>query len=189
MAPPDLNLLLAQAQAVISAESRREDAVLRHGPSAPALRTLDAVHDRLESPAARVLRTIEPWSSYLVLPLFALANAGVAFGTDVLSGHTPLLLAIVAGLVLGKPLGMVLACAVAVRLGLAVKPEAYNWQQLAGASALAGIGFTMSLFIAGQAFPSPEDYAAAKIAVFAASVIAAIVGVVVLWGAKATGAR
>jgi len=107
----------------------------------------------------------------------------------VLGAHTSLFVAIVGGLVIGKPLGMVLACAFAVRLGVAVKPDVYSWRQLAGAGALAGIGFTMSLFIAGQAFPSPEDYAAAKIAVFAASVIAAIVGVVVLWGAKATGAR
>ena len=61
----------------------------------------------------------------------------------------------------------------AVRLGIAVKPDAYSWRQLAGAGALAGIGFTMSLFIAGQAFPEPDDFAAAKIAVFAASVVSA----------------
>ena len=69
---------------------------------------------------------------------------------DVVSGHGPLMLAIIVGLVIGKPLGMVLACALAVRLGVAVKPEAYSWRQVAGAGALAGIGFTMSLFIAGR---------------------------------------
>ena len=65
------------------------------------------------------------------------------------------------------------------------KPEAYSWRQLAGAGALAGIGFTMSLFIAGQAFPVPSDFAAAKIAVFVASLLSALAGVAVLWHAQA----
>ena len=102
---------------------------------------------------------------------------------DVVGGHEPLMLAIIAGLVIGKPLGLISASALAVRLGVAVKPEAYSWRQLAGAGALAGIGFTMSLFIAGQAFPAASDFAAAKIAVFAASVLSAIIGVAVLWRA------
>jgi NhaA family Na+:H+ antiporter len=120
-----------------------------------------------------------------VLPLFALANAGVAVTADVVSGHQPLMLAIIVGLVCGKPLGMLLACALAVWSGIGVKPEAYSWRQVAGAGALAGIGFTMSLFIAGQAFPVAADYAAAKIAVFTASVLSSIIGVAVLWGAPA----
>jgi NhaA family Na+:H+ antiporter len=95
------------------------------------------------------------------------------------------MLAIGAGLLIGKPLGIVAASALAVALRLAVKPEEYSWRQLTGAGALAGIGFTMSLFIAGQAFPVAADYAAAKIAVFAASVLSAIVGVAILWNAKA----
>ena len=94
-----------------------------------------------------------------------------------------LLAAIIAGLAIGKPVGFVLASWLAVKAGVAQKPTAYSWRQLAGAGALAGIGFTMSLFIAGQAFPAALDFAAAKIAVFAASVISAIVGVAVLWSA------
>jgi NhaA family Na+:H+ antiporter len=76
-----------------------------------------------------------------------------------------------------------LACALAVWLSFAQKPSAYSWWQLLGAGALAGIGFTMSLFIAGQAFPVASDFAAAKIAVFAASVVSALIGVAVLWHA------
>jgi NhaA family Na+:H+ antiporter len=75
----------------------------------------------------------------------------------------------------------VAAAWLAVRSGVAVKPEAYSWRQLVGAGALGGIGFTMSLFIAGQAFPDPADYAAAKIAVFIASLIAAALGTAVLY--------
>jgi NhaA family Na+:H+ antiporter len=147
------------------------------------LRELDAIHDRLESPADRLLRHVAPRSSYLVLPIFALANAGVVLATEVLTGHGMLMAAIIFGLAVGKPAGFLLATWLAVKLGIAEKPAAYSWRQLGGAGALAGIGFTMSLFIAGQAFAAPSDFAAAKIAVFAASVISAIIGVIVLWGA------
>ena len=181
--PANLKALMAQANSIMITESRYGDEVLRHGPSAPALRSLDAIHDRIESPADRMLRHVEPWSSYVVLPLFALANAGVVLTGDVFSGQGPLMVAIMTGLVIGKPVGLVLASALAVRLGAAVKPDDYSWRQLAGAGGLAGIGFTMSLFIAGQAFPSAADFAAAKIAVFAASVLSAVIGVAMLWGA------
>jgi Na+:H+ antiporter, NhaA family len=117
------------------------------------------------------------------LPLFALANAGVVIAMDVVGGHQQLMLAIIAGLAIGKPLGLISVSALAVQLGVAVKPDAYSWRQLAGAGALAGIGFTMSLFIAGQAFPAASDFAAAKIAVFAASVLSSLIGVALLWSA------
>lgn len=179
--PANLSALTAQANSILLAEAAHSAEVLRHGPSTPALDALDAIHDRLESPADRLLRHAGARSSYLVLPLFALANAGVVVAPSVLEGRQSLVLAIMAGLVLGKPIGMLGAAALAVRFGVAVKPSDYSWPQLAGASALAGIGFTMSLFIAGQAFSDPGDFAAAKIAVFAASVAAALIGAIVLW--------
>ncbi len=179
--PPDLTALAMQANSIMAVEARRGGEVLRRGPSAAAMRALDAIHDRLESPADRLLRHAGARSSYLVLPLFALANAGVAMTTDVVSGHQQLMLAIMAALVIGKPLGFVSACALAVWLGIAVKPAESSWRQLAGAGALAGIGFTMSLFIAGQAFTVEADFAAAKIAVFAGSAASAVIGVTLLW--------
>ncbi len=181
--PPDYRALVAQADAILSAEASHGGEQFRHGPSTPALRELDAIHDRLESPADRLLRNVAPSSSYLVLPIFALANAGVVIAAEVMGGHGMLMAAIVGGLVIGKPVGFLLASWLAVKLNLAEKPAAYSWRQLAGAGALAGIGFTMSLFIAGQAFPDAQDFAAAKIAVFAASVLSAVVGVAVLWNA------
>jgi NhaA family Na+:H+ antiporter len=181
--PPNLKALMTQATTIITVEAKRGGEVLHHGPSTPALRALDAIHDRIESPADRLLRHAGARSSYIVLPLFALANAGVSMTTGALEGHATLMLAIIAGLVVGKPLGMLSATALAVWLKVAVKPDEYSWRQLAGAGALAGIGFTMSLFIAGQAFPVPEDFAAAKLAVFAASIAAALIGVAILWNA------
>jgi NhaA family Na+:H+ antiporter len=184
--PADLKALATQASTIIAAEAHRGGDVLRHGPSLPAMRALDDIHDRLESPADRLLRHAGARSSYVVLPLFALANAGVVIAMGVVGGHQQLMLAILAGLTVGKPLGLMSACALAVLLGIAVKPDAYSWRQLAGASALAGIGFTMSLFIAGQAFPVAADFAAAKIAVFGASILSAVIGVAVLWRARRT---
>jgi len=181
--PANLRALTMQANALVMAEAKHSEEVLRHGPSLPTLRALDAIHDRIESPADRMLRHVEPWSSYAVLPLFALANAGVAMATEVLAGREPLMFAIAAGLVIGKPVGLLAASWLAVRLNLALKPDEYSWRQLAGAGALAGIGFTMSLFIAGQAFPVPDDFDAAKIAVFAASIASAVIGVIILWTA------
>lgn len=180
--PPNLKALMVQADTILDSEIHRGPAeVLRHGPSEPALRALDAIHDRLESPAEHTLRMIGPWSSFVVLPLFALANAGVVWSSEVLAGRGPLVVAVALGLLLGKPIGIVCGCALAVRAGVAIKPDAYSWRQLAGAGILAGIGFTMSLFIAGQAFPDPDDFASAKIAVFSASMLAAVAGIAVLW--------
>jgi len=179
--PANLPALLAQAESVLHEQLRHVgERVMRHGPSEPTLRALDAIHDRIESPAAKLLRAVEPWSSYFVLPLFALANAGLVLSLGVISGHEPLMLAIVFGLIAGKPAGMLVSAFLAVKLGIAVKPAAYSWRQLAGAGALAGIGFTMSLYIADKAFPAAEDFAAAKLAVFIASLLAGAIGTTLL---------
>ena len=178
--PANLKALMTQANVIVAAEAKQGGEVLRHGPSEPALRALDEIHDRIMSPADRLLHHAGSRSSYLVLPLFALANAGVSIDLGMVAGHQPLMLAIVAGLAIGKPVGLVAASAVAVLAGIAVKPKQYSWLQLGGAGALAGIGFTMSLFIAGQTFSVASDLAAAKVAVLGASVISALIGVVVL---------
>ena len=185
--PPDFKALSLQADAILTNEASHGGEVYRRGPSETAMRELDAIFDRLESPAARLLRNAGPRSSYIVLPIFALANAGVVVSADVLEGREELVWAIVAGLVAGKPLGMALASLLAVQLGIAVKPAAYSWRQLWGAGALAGIGFTMSLFIAAQAFPVADDFSAAKLAVFAASIFSAVIGLVLLWNARVPG--
>ena len=179
--PANLSALLAQASTLIHREDSHTSEAMRRGPSEPVLRALDAIHSRIESPADKLLRSVEPWSSYVVLPIFALANAGVAWSLGVFEGHARLIFAITLGLVAGKPIGIVVAAWLAVRSGVAVKPEAYSWRQLCGAGALGGIGFTMSVFIASVAFPDAADYAAAKIAIFLASLMAAGLGVLVLW--------
>ncbi|HEY0961862.1 MAG TPA: Na+/H+ antiporter NhaA [Pseudomonadales bacterium] len=179
--PPNFRALIAQAEGIVLQEARHGGEQYRRGPSLPMLRALDSIHDRVESPADRMLRTVAPRSSYLVLPVFALANAGVVLSIDELTGQGALMLAITVGLVVGKPIGYTLLAWLAVRAGFARKPDVYTWRQLAGAGALAGIGFTMSLFFASQSFPDPTDFAAAKIAVFSASILAAVLGTAMLW--------
>ena len=178
--PPNFRALLAQMDAIFDVEAERRGEEMRHALSTPALRALDAIHNRLESPADRLLRLVEIRSSYVVLPIFALANAGVVISAAGLAGRGELVAAIMAGLVLGKPAGLLLASLAAVKLGLAEKPQDYSWAQVAGAGCLAGIGFTMSLFIAAQAYPDPAHFAAAKAAIFMASLLAAVVGVAIL---------
>jgi NhaA family Na+:H+ antiporter len=187
--PANLNVLLAQAAAVIHLEDDHTGEAMRPGASEPTLQALDAIHDRIESPADKLLRFVEPWSSYMVLPIFALANAGVTWSPGVLEGNSRLIWAIALGLVFGKPIGIVVAAWLAVRLGIAEKPDAYSWRQLCGAGALGGIGFTMSLFIAGVAFPDSGDYAAAKIAIFLASLTAGGIGILILWPKRETDAN
>jgi NhaA family Na+:H+ antiporter len=80
----NLRVLTGQAEAILQAEARLAgETVMRHGLCEPAMRTLDAIHNRIESPAAKLLRSMEPWSSYGVLPVFALANAGVVLSSGV----------------------------------------------------------------------------------------------------------
>jgi NhaA family Na+:H+ antiporter len=106
----------------------------------------------------------------------------------IVEAHERLIAAIVFGLVIGKPAGIILASALAVRIKLAVKPDAYSWRQLSGAGALAGIGFTMSLFIAALALPQATDFAAAKLGVFLASLLAGGSGSAMLWAREGESA-
>ncbi len=180
--PANIQGLMDQASALIREEQERDaEKVMRRGLSEPTVRALHTIVERIESPADRMLRRVEPWSSFFVLPIFALANAGVVLSASVFSGHEQLMAAVAVGLVLGKPLGIFTGAWLAVKTGLAVKPAGYTWRQLAGAGAMAGIGFTMSLFIAATAFPGASDFAAVKLAVFGASGLAAVIGIAVLW--------
>ncbi len=175
--PTNLRALNAQAQALFKTEALvGEGQLMRDSPSPQALRILDTIHDHLESPAAKLLRIVEPWSSYLILPIFALANAGVVLSYTFQKDDLQFMLAIFLGLVIGKPVGIFLCSWLATRTGLAVKPAEYTWHHLLGAGVLAGMGFTMSLFIAAHSFPLESDLSAAKIAVFIASIVAGLSG-------------
>jgi NhaA family Na+:H+ antiporter len=146
-----------------------------------AAHTLEAIAERMQTPAQRLEHSVTPWATYLILPLFALANAGVAFSGNVaLAVTSPVGMGIIAGLVVGKPLGITLFSWLAIRIGVAEMPARVKWPQLISATFLAGIGFTMSLFIANSAFSSLASLSTAKIGILAASVVAATIGATLL---------
>ncbi|MBA2934666.1 Na+/H+ antiporter NhaA [Sphingomonas sp. CGMCC 1.13654] len=131
-----------------------------------------------DCPLTRLEHGLSPWVSYAILPVFAFANAGVALGDA--SFWAPLALAVALGLFLGKQIGVFGAMRGAVALGWAEKPEGAGWAQLYGVALLAGIGFTMSLFIGGLAFADPLLIEEVKIGVLAGSLLSALAGYAVL---------
>jgi NhaA family Na+:H+ antiporter len=131
------------------------------------------------SPLERLEHTLHPWVGFAIMPLFALANAGVHLELKALA--EPVAVAVAVALLFGKPLGVVLFSALAVRLGVAKLPQGVSWLVLLGGGILAGIGFTMSLFVAGLAFPGhPELLAEAKIGIILGSVLSAVAGTALL---------
>jgi NhaA family Na+:H+ antiporter len=135
--------------------------------------------DDSASPCDRLIDAFHPWTSYVVLPIFALANAGIPLSMDALRDPSDVLLGVSVGLVAGKLVGVVSFSWLAVRLGLGRLPPGTRWGHIIGLGALAGIGFTVSLFIAGLAFdpgPLQDD---AKMGVLVASVVAAVLATLV----------
>jgi NhaA family Na+:H+ antiporter len=148
------------------------------------LNIVESIHSRAEEalPTGLVLEHhLHPIQVWLILPLFALANAGVAVGADLMSVlRGPLALGIIVGLVVGKPVGIGLLSWLAVASGRGELPEGVTWPQVIGAGCLAGVGFTMSLFISDLAFDNETLIAAAKIGILAASLTSGIVGFIIL---------
>ena len=138
------------------------------------------------SPLEVLEHVLHPWVAFMILPLFAFANAGVPLaGMSVSDLFAPVPLGIAAGLVVGKPVGILGACWIAVRLGWASLPDGVNWLKLYGVSQLAGIGFTMSLFIGTLAFSDPAFQSAVRIGVLGGTIISIVLGMSALaWALK-----
>mgnify|MGYP001598737438 FL=1 len=146
-----------------------------------AIQALESAIEHVEMPLERLERVMHPWVTFAILPLFALANAGVALGSGFTEALTSLVsLGIIAGLVIGKQIGITFFAWLAVRFGIAALPERVNWLQIYGVGWLGGIGFTMSIFIAGLAFGDTPLLSEAKIGIITASLIAGIAGLIFL---------
>ncbi|MEX2031397.1 MAG: Na+/H+ antiporter NhaA, partial [Dehalococcoidia bacterium] len=153
---------------LIEARSESHDPEAEH-----ALGKLEQLIADTESPLERLEHLIHPWSGYVVLPLFALANAGVALDPDAMreAVSSSVTHGVLVGLWIGKPLGIVLAAWLAVRAGVATLPLGVSWLQIAGAGVLAGIGFSVSIFITDLAFAGAVAEQA-KVGILAATVLA-----------------
>jgi NhaA family Na+:H+ antiporter len=131
------------------------------------------------SPIERLEIELHPWVSFLIMPLFAFANAGLPLSSDNIANSVTV--AVFIGFVIGKPLGVLVFTWLAVRAGVAVRPAGLGWGTIAGGGMLAGIGFTMALFIANLAF-SESQIGSAKTGIFAASVVSAVAAMAMLLG-------
>ena len=145
---------------------------------------LERVLGDAQSPLHRLEHLLHPWVAFLVLPIFALFNAGLSLGGG--GGLlNPVTVGTFLGLLVGKPVGVLAFSWAATQLGWASLPEGVGWRSMAGAGLLAGIGFTMSLFVGGLAFEEGGLLDQAKLGVLAASVLAAVLGLTLLgWGAR-----
>ena len=137
--------------------------------------------EKILTPLQRFEHGLHPWVSFFIMPVFALANAGVAVSDELGSALThPVSIGIVLGLFLGKQIGIFSFSYLAVKLKLASEPEGVSWKKIYAASVIAGIGFTMSLFIANLAFNSPELLNISKVGILAGSLLSGIVGFIIL---------
>jgi NhaA family Na+:H+ antiporter len=155
------------------------------GDTARANRVLGAMEYLLqhtESPVERLTRRLHDWVAFLILPLFALANAGITFSASSWRPfwHSPIAWGVIFGLVLGKPAGIVTACWATTKLRITRLPGAVTWAQLASVGVLAGIGFTVSLFIGGLSFGDAAQLDTGKTAVLLSSLLAGAAGFTLL---------
>jgi NhaA family Na+:H+ antiporter len=154
------------------------ETVLTNRAQQEAIEALEHVSEGVQSPLFVMEHKLHGAVAFFIMPLFALANAGVAIGGLLDALSLSVTSGVVLGLVLGKPVGITFFSWLAVRLGLATLPAQTSWRALHGVSWLGGIGFTMSLFIAGLAFADPSLLDSAKLGILGASLIAGVVG----WG-------
>jgi len=175
--------LLAPARPLAPTEmARRWAADLTDEPTGAELQAMTTVANASVSVAERLQHSLHPVSSFLIIPIFALANAGVTVDARSLAapGAPQVFAGVVLGLVVGKLVGISAFSWAAVRLGVGQMPAGISARQLAGAAAVAGIGFTVSLFVAGLAYPGTALEGAAKIGVLIASAVASVGGVLIL---------
>ena len=137
--------------------------------------------EKILTPLQRFEHGLHPWVSFFIMPVFALANAGVTIGSGFSSALThPVSIGIILGLFIGKQIGIFGFSYLAVKLKLASEPEGVSWKKIYAASILAGIGFTMSLFIANLAFNSPDLLNISKVGILTGSLLSGIVGFIIL---------
>src|ERR671916_356811 len=164
----------------------RGDAVLSNEERQGALHALNKANEDVEPPLQELEHALHPWVVFAIMPLFALANAGVVLGEGFASNLlNPVSLGIVAGLLLGKQLGITLFAWLAVKSGISEMPGGVSWLHIYGAGWLGGIGFTMSLFISDLAFEDSPLLDVAKLGILTASLIAGVAGWSILRGTSA----
>jgi NhaA family Na+:H+ antiporter len=170
-----------EARSLLDRFDRKETGdlqVLTSNGQQESLFALERASEGVAAPILRLEHALHNFSAFVVMPLFAFANAGVKI--ELSMQHAEIGLGILAGLILGKPVGIMTAAFIAVKAGVARLPQAVNWRSLLGYACLAGIGFTMSLFVAMLAFADTALVDAAKRGIIVGSLFAGVAGAVIL---------
>ena len=161
-----------------------KDVLTNHDQQA-VIQAIENACEEAQAPLQRIEHDLQLWVAFGIIPLFALANAGVHLPADFAGAFThPVTLGVLLGLVIGKPVGITLFSWMAVRLGVATLPAGVSWRAVVGVSCLGGIGFTMSLFIAALAFTDGALVTEAKIGILAASLLAGVMGWALIRGGQ-----
>ena len=158
---------------------KQKDGILLQSEQVEALYHIAKHKNAVQNPLLRLEHALAPYSNYLIMPIFAFANAGVSIGSNIDFGIDHVFLGIFFGLVVGKPLGIFTFTFLAEKLGIAARPKGATWVEIFGAGALGGIGFTMSMFVTNLAFSGEHALVAtdvAKISILIASLSAGILG-------------
>ena len=179
-----------QFKEAVAAAEDTDDPAIEEEARDHAQQRLGYIHEMAaatDEAAERLVRVLTPWVSYIVLPLFAVSNVRIHFSPELVGEalHSPLSAGVVVGLVIGKPLGFLGATWLATRLGRAELPEGVTWPMVLGIGGVAGIGFTISLFIAELAFADAAQTEQAALGILVASVLSGVFGYLMFWKAGA----
>jgi len=179
-----------QFKEAVAAAEETDDPAIEEQARDHAQQRLGYIHEMAaatDEAAERLVRVLTPWVSYLVLPLFALSNVRIHFSPELVGEalRSPLSAGVVVGLVIGKPLGFIAATGLATRMGRATLPDGVTWPMVLGIGGVAGIGFTISLFIADLAFTDVAQTEQAALGILVASILSGLLGYFIFWRAAA----
>jgi NhaA family Na+:H+ antiporter len=175
-----LDICQCQMDDIKEEEKERKD-ILLTPEQQDSLEDIEDAYGAVQNPLVRLEHQLHPFSAFVVMPLFALANAGIQISGISFSFLEPVSLGILLGLVLGKPLGIIGATYIAQRLGWVSKPSSLSWKHIIGAGILGGVGFTMSIFVTQLAFDDANMITLSKLIIVACSLVMGVIGVLYLW--------
>ncbi len=181
---PDIDMedFHSNAQGILNRldESDKKADVLSNREHQGSILSMEVLTTHAETPMQRMERFLHPWVTFMIVPLFALANAGIPLGKFSTAVTSSVSLGVIFGLIIGKQIGITLFTWIAVKTNLSIMPREVSWRQIYGVSWLAGIGFTMSIFITNLSLASPALVVQSKMGILVASVICGVVGYLIL---------
>lgn len=174
-------VFFAEARSLVDEVLRRPEIDDDEATQMDVVHDLEKLAESVQTPLHRIEHALQPYVAFLIMPVFALVNAGVALNASLLDGiFSPVSLGIALGLFVGKQVGVTFAVWLSVKLGVAELPQGTSLMQMYGVAMLCGIGFTMALFVAHLAFVDPAHLDAAKLSILIGSTISAVAGSIVL---------